>query len=62
MDGKAGEAGEGDPAVEVDVYVHWGNGLRCGRERQTADGRRYVCMHIVAHHPNRQYSIDRDKI
>ena len=47
MDGKAGEAGEGDPVAEVDVYVHWVNGLRCGREKQTADGRRYVCMHIV---------------
>ena len=46
MSGKAGKAGVEDPAAEVDVYVHWVNGLRCGRERYTADGRRYVCMHI----------------
>ena len=47
MVGKAGVEGEGDLEEEVDVYVHWVNGLRCGRERQTADGRRYVCMQPV---------------
>ena len=47
MDGKAGAAGGEASAEEVGVYVHWVNGLRCGRERLTADGRRYVCMHPV---------------